>query len=166
MKRTLILVRHAHRETDGGRDRDNGLSPRGKVQAKFIARYFRMRFPKQSPVLLSSPKLRCIETLFPLSDKLGIEMKVLDLIAEQEGTTKSFILRVEKFLRWWKTQGPPLLVVCSHGDWIPQFTQKAVGAAIELKKGGWAELEIESSQARLRWLLQKVPRHAIFESAP
>ncbi len=165
MKRTLILVRHAHRET-GGRDKDNGLSARGKVQARLICRYFKSRFPKEIPVLLSSPKLRCIETLLPLSDKLGVEMKVLELVKEQDGATKPFVLRVEKFFKWWKTKGPPLLVVCSHGDWIPLFTQKALGTSIDLKKGGWAELELEPSQLRLRWLLQKVPRHSTSELAP
>lgn len=165
MKRTLIILRHAHRETSSGRDQDNGLSARGKVQARRVYRYFKNRFPGQKPVLLSSPKARCIQTLLPLSDKLGVEMKVLDLINEQDGTTRAFALRVEKFLHWWKKKGPALLVVCSHGDWIPLFTQKAIGACIDLKKAGWAEFESESSQVRLRWLLQKVPRGSTSERA-
>ncbi len=156
--RILILVRHAHRDTDKGRDRDNGLSDRGKVQAKSVARFFLERFDVATPVLLSSPKIRCIETLLPLSDKLGVEVQVVDLLKEQAGTQKEFDRQIEKFFRWWKQRAPETVVVCSHGDWIPRFAKKVFGLEIELKKGGWMEVESSGGAIRLRWLLQKLPR--------
>jgi 8-oxo-(d)GTP phosphatase len=157
-ERTLILLRHAHRETTLGRDRDNGLSEKGKEQAKAIAKYYLGRFPDSSPVLLSSPKIRCVETLLPLADKTGRDIKVVDLLDEQFETNTAFQRRIAKFLQWWKKSQPSVLVVCSHGDWIPAFSRLFLGTAIELKKGGWLELESKSGVLRLRWVLQKVPR--------
>jgi broad specificity phosphatase PhoE len=81
--RKLIIVRHAHRDTSSGRERDNGLSERGREQAKAVSRYFRERFAKETALLLSSPKVRCIETLLPLSDRLDVEVQILDLLDEQ-----------------------------------------------------------------------------------
>ncbi len=154
--RTLILVRHAHRDTDLGRERDNGLSEKGKEQAKAVSVYFRKRFPKVRPLLLSSPKIRCIETLLPISDKLNASVETLDLLTEQHETDVAFKKRLEKFFRWWKQRGPEVVVLCSHGDWIPAFCEHALGVGIQLKKGGWIELEGRSGAVSLVWVLQRL----------
>jgi broad specificity phosphatase PhoE len=155
--RKLILVRHAHRDTDQGRERDNGLSEKGRDQAKAIGRYYRTRFPNETPILLSSPKVRCIETLLPLSDKLKIDVKILEDLDEQNDSSSDYARRIEKFFRWWKTRAPETVVACSHGDWIPTFTRAAIGTEVDLKKGGWLEIESRDGAIKLRWLLQKLP---------
>jgi len=153
--RTLILVRHAHRDTSD-RERDNSLSDRGREQAKAVSRYFRERFKKESALLVSSPKVRCIETLLPLADKLGVDVKVVDLLDEQSESDAGFQRRLEKFFRWWKLRGPELVVACSHGDWIPAFAHKVLGLSVDLKKGGWLEIEARDGALSLRWILQKI----------
>ncbi len=155
-EKNLILVRHAHRDTSEGRERDNGLSERGKDQAKAIARYFKERYGKEEALLLSSPKVRCIETLLPLADKLGVEVKVVDLLGEQVESQEALERRIEKFFRWWKQRGPALVVACSHGDWIPAFSRKVLGISLDVKKGAWLEIGGHGRHTELRWLLQKV----------
>lgn len=155
--RTLIVVRHGHRDTEAGREKDNGLSEKGKEQAKAVGRLFRLRYPKAHPLLLASPKVRCIQTLIPLGDKVDVEVKVLDLLDEQSESESAFKRRLDKFYRWWKQRAPETTVVCSHGDWIPVFTEHVLGAPIDLKKGGWLELESdEEGRVRIRWVLQKL----------
>jgi broad specificity phosphatase PhoE len=155
--RRLILIRHAHRDTSEGRDRDDGLSEKGKEQAKAVSKYFRSRYGKAEPLLLSSPKVRCIETLLPLSDKLKADVKILDLLDEQHEPEKAYTQRVEKFFRWWKQRAPELVIACSHGDWIPFFVRHSLGATVDLKKGGWLEIESREGQLHLVWILQKLP---------
>lgn len=155
--RKLILLRHAHRDTTDGRERDNGLSEKGRDQAKAVGRYFRERFPKETPILLSSPKVRCIETLLPLSDRLKIDVKILEDLDEQNDSAASYARRIEKFFRWWKSRAPETVVACSHGDWIPAFTRLAIGTEVDMKKGGWLEIESRDGAVKLRWLLQKLP---------
>lgn len=155
--RTLIMVRHAHRDTTEGRERDNGLSERGREQSKALERFYRDRLAKQPVIFLSSPKVRCIETLLPLADRMKTEVQILDLLDEQHESDKAYARRVEKFLRWWKQRAPELVVACSHGDWIPSFAQLTLGIDLELKKGGCMELESTGRSVKLRWLLQKLP---------
>jgi hypothetical protein len=64
---------------------------------------------------------------------------------------------VQKFFRWWKQRAPDVVVACSHGDWIPLFTRLALGTEVDLKKGGWLEIESQKNTVCLRWLLQKLP---------
>ncbi len=154
--KNLIIVRHAHRDTSEGRERDNSLSERGKDQAKAVARYFKERYGKEEALLLASPKVRCIETLLPLADRLGTEVKVVDLLDEKHEPQPDFERRVEKFFRWWKQRGPSLVVACSHGDWIPTFSQQVLGISLDLRKGAWLEMGGHGRHTDLLWLLQKL----------
>ena len=154
--KTLIIVRHAHRDTTEGRERNNSLSEKGKEQAKAVSRYFRERYPDVEPLLLSSPKVRCIETLLPLADKLKAEVKVVDLLNEQEGSRGEFERQIEKFFRWWKQSKDECTVICTHGDWIPAFTRLTLKMEIELKKGGWMEFHSAHRKFNLSWVLQKL----------
>ncbi len=150
---TLILVRHAHRDKNMGSDADNGLSAKGKTQAEAIARYFKKRFGHADPVLYSSPKLRCQETLTPLA-KLT-EMKIQTVGSLNESSSSAAIAqRVAEFERLIHAAGEPLIVACSHGDWLPFFIKTQIGADLDLAKGAWAELQYESGVPRLTWLLQ------------
>jgi hypothetical protein len=63
--------------------------------------------------------------------------------------------RAERFISQWRSGTEPLVVACSHGDWLPVALQAATGARASLKKGGWAEIRLEpGKQPELRWLLQ------------
>lgn len=155
-KKTIIIIRHAHRvKIDGGRA-DNGLSRKGKRQARAATRFFFKRLKDPKPLFVSSPKKRCVETLEPIANKLSLEIRIDDLLNEQQTkeTLQSVAKRAQAFHRWWLKKAPRLTVISSHGDWIPLYLEHVTGAKIELRKGGWAELEAEGSAVRLTWLAE------------
>jgi 8-oxo-dGTP diphosphatase len=149
----LVLVRHAHRDT-AVPSADNGLSKRGRRQAEAVKRFYKERFGKDTSLLISSPKKRCVETLEPLADKLGVRLRTDGRLGEG---SKGLEERTQEFLSWWRDQAPHRVVACSHGDWIPEFLNLAVGATLPLKKGGWAELSLDHNDIRLETWLQSLP---------
>lgn len=151
MTKTLVLVRHAHRST-ADRAADNGLTGKGRAQAKALKRFYKKRFGEKSALLLSSPKRRCRETLEPLSESLGRRIKVDDRLLEGSERMKA---RLGDFWEWWLEEAPRRVVACSHGDWIPAFLALAIHAPIPLKKGGWAEISLSDGVARLECLMQR-----------
>jgi broad specificity phosphatase PhoE len=158
----LFLVRHAHRDTTN-RSEDNGLSEKGREQAKGLVAVFKNKVNKDSEILLlSSPKTRCIETLTPFSKSMGLkitidpnldEAKPLESPAKFEKRLKSFLSFTEKLGEELgeKTKSKDLCIfACSHGDWLPLALHHLIGVSIDLKKAGCAEVQ----DGRLLTLLQ------------
>lgn len=142
MDKILIIVRHAHRNVVNPHD-DNGLSEKGLRQAKAIKKYFEKRYGKRDVEILSSPKLRCRETLEPIVEFLGAKMNISPLL--DEGTQSKFGTlekRVLEFKKWWIDKASDFVLISSHGDWIPSFFEVCLGKSTELKKAGWATLKL------------------------
>ncbi len=143
-KKTLILVRHAHRDTDQGRERDNGLSAKGREQAVLIQSLFKKERPGQTARLVSSPKARCRETLAPLADALRVAVEIDGHLLEggepAPGVPFALDQRIDQFFADWVHRPDALTVACSHGDWIPEFLARYATVQTELKKGAWAEM--------------------------
>lgn len=156
MQKSLILIRHGHRDNTR-REVDNGLSDKGREQAKALKRFFTERFSKEDLAkglwLVSSPKLRCVETLQPIAKAIDRPVDSHPGLDEQSGreTVKAFESRLEAFLKEWMESKTPLTVVCSHGDWLPMAAQKLLGIQPIFKKGGWLELESSGAGHGLRW---------------
>jgi broad specificity phosphatase PhoE len=157
VKRTLILVRHAHRKKLGPNPRlasalDNGISTQGRAQAKRVRDRFVKTFgPKAQPTLLSSPKLRCLETLAPLAKKLDAAIEIRLGLDESPDPIK----QARAFLQRWKKSRCKTTVICSHGDVLPALLKLTLGAPIELDKGAWCVLEWDSAGFRVASLLQR-----------
>jgi 8-oxo-dGTP diphosphatase len=156
--KTLVLIRHAHRDTTR-READNGLSDKGRKQAAALAKHFARMFPEEtSPKILSSPKLRCVETVTPIA-RLGDGRKIQASQALLErGARESqaaFEKRIRGFLEWWKTEGPAVTVACSHGDWLPEALRLLTGANVEFRKGAWVELGLSGGTSTIRWVIQR-----------
>ncbi len=154
--RTLILIRHAHRTRLDGGLADNGLSPKGKKQAKRIqARALKWlkqaKIPQRQLELVTSPKLRCVETLRPLAAKLGQALELRLKLAEGPG----FESRAKAFLADWKKGGAQVTWACSHGDVLPALLEHAVGAPLSLDKGAWCALEWDGTRFKVAQLLQE-----------
>jgi 8-oxo-dGTP diphosphatase len=64
--------------------------------------------------LLSSPYVRCVQTLEPLADKLGLEVETTDALTE--GAPFEPVLDLLATL-------PDHSVLCSHGDLIPDVIE-------------------------------------------
>jgi broad specificity phosphatase PhoE len=150
--RTLVLIRHAHRVKLRGGRADNGLSPKGARQAKRVLRQLLREFGRNArPDLVSSPKLRCLETLEPIARKLRIGLEADSLLGEGPRVGP----RARRWLAAWKRGRSRLTLACSHGDVLPELLRAAVGAGLDLRKGAWCVLEWDGKQFRLVTLLQE-----------
>lgn len=108
----FTIVRHAHagsRSTWSGDDRLRPLSEKGRVQAEEVAAYVAQSTPAR---LVSSPALRCRETLSPLGRDLDLEVEVDERLFEgpREPWLADLVL---------EAAADDGLVVCTHGDVIP-----------------------------------------------
>jgi broad specificity phosphatase PhoE len=141
IQKSLVLIRHAHRDTDR-KEQDNGLTEKGRKQAEITARTLARIFDDSQPVFLSSPKKRCVETLTPLAEVFNSKVHRNSLLTEQEGDESILQLnaRVQKFLDEWIQSPDEVTIICSHGDWLPVAVELLVKAPCDFKKGGWAEI--------------------------
>jgi phosphohistidine phosphatase SixA len=142
---TIYLVRHAHagdRSAWGDDDRLRPLSPRGTAAAEAIAGWFDER-----PVtrLVSSPSLRCLQTLGPLSRARSLEIEADRRV--EEGAEPAEALALVREL------SEVSAVVCSHGDVIPDLLDslrddgtKIVGRGCE--KGSIWQLDTRAGRVR------------------
>lgn len=152
--RTLVVIRHAHRNKTSDPETDNGLSKKGKQQAKRIQKYIIRAFAKTKPLILSSPKKRCIETVQPLAKAYRLSVESSDLLDE----ARNLQCNVDTFLLAWKKNNSNLTFICSHGDWIQVFLKKVLSTDVALDKGGWAELVLNHGKLSLRALIQDPER--------
>lgn len=158
MQKTLILIRHAHRDNTQ-RELDNALSEKGREQAKLIKRFFTERFSKdelgKGLWLVSSPKIRCVETLQPIAKVMERQVDVhpgLDEASARE-SIKAFETRIQSFLHEWQESKIPMTILCSHGDWLPTAVGQLMGIQQDFKKGAWLELETEGAFHAIRWYI-------------
>lgn len=106
----VYLVRHAKagdRDAWEGDDAARPLSPAGRQQAERLADTFARLPPTR---LLSSPYLRCVETLQPTADRVGIQVEITPVLGEGQPWEPVLAL-VESV--------PANTVLCTHGDLIP-----------------------------------------------
>jgi phosphohistidine phosphatase SixA len=135
----IHLVRHAHAGKRGSHDneRQRPLTELGKRQAKSIAEIIALAGVSR---ILSSPFARCVQTMGPLSDAVGLPVEEDPRLAEGQD--------VGPLLALLHTDG---LAICSHGDVMnalleaiaasgvpigePQFEKGAIWA-FDLDAGG------------------------------
>ena len=106
----LYVVRHAKagsRSTWTEDDRTRPLVEDGWAQARALAERIA---PLQPTALLSSPYLRCIQTLEPLGELCGLTVTIEPRIEEDSPLEKSLAALED---------APEGAVLCSHGDVIP-----------------------------------------------
>ena len=111
---TILLVRHAHaghrRDWDGA-DRERPLSDKGVRQAAaLVGALSDFRVER----VLSSPWLRCVQTVEPLAAHLNLEVDHARELGEASGSREP----VQLLRKLWTDGGNA--VVCSHGDVIPE----------------------------------------------
>ena len=120
----LYVVRHAHagsRSAWRGDDRLRPLSKKGWRQAESIADELD---DGGITALLSSPYIRCIETLRPLADRLSLGVDSDDRLGEGHDGAGA-LSRIEQL----RKDGEAGVAICSHGDVIPDLLT-------DLKVGG------------------------------
>jgi 8-oxo-dGTP diphosphatase len=121
----LYVIRHADagpRGQLGGRDDERPLSERGWRQAAGL----RDRLADAGiERLVTSPYVRCRETLEPLATQLGLEIEADDRLAEGMGFSGALALAGEL--------ATTTAAICSHGDVIPDLLDALLRRGIRLK---------------------------------
>lgn len=123
---SLLLVRHAEadsRSSWDGPDELRPLSARGRRQASGLVHVLGDQLPVGR--LVSSPSLRCIETLTPLATMLTLDLQVSEALAE--GTDPAAAVELARSGATLPS-GDGALVLCTHGDLIPEVLDALRGA--------------------------------------
>ena len=119
----LFVVRHVKagdRSRWQGVDEERPASKNGRRQA--IALADRLE-PEEVTALISSPALRCIQTLEPLADRLGIKIEIDERLAE--GSPFEHALAVVR-------DAPDRALLCSHGDVVTDLIEALARRGMEL----------------------------------
>ena len=127
---TLLVVRHAHAgERSGWTDDDRlrPLSERGRRQAVELGDLLAVHRPAR---VLASPAVRCMTTVQPLADRLGLKVEQEERL--REGATAddvaSLLHEVDD------------AALCSHGDVIPMLLRRLVDQGMVPQQGlRWAK---------------------------
>lgn len=114
---TTYLVRHASaglRDDADPSDEERPLDDTGIVQASKLTSWLR-----HEPIdaIVSSPYLRCRQTVAPLAEALGIEVTISEALAEGTPIERSWELLV--------SVASGTAVLCSHGDVVPDLIRRA-----------------------------------------
>ena len=118
--RTVYVVRHAHagQRSDAPDDERRTLSEQGRREADRIAEVLAPHMPGH---IVSSPFVRCVETMRPLAGRLGVDVDVRAELAEG-GASPDEAMQLLADL-------PDRSVACVHGDMLE-------GLAARLDAGG------------------------------
>ena len=120
---TSVLVRHAsagHRLDWEHDDRLRPLDARGRRQSADLVELLR---PLGVRRILSSPYVRCVQTVEPLAAALGLEVELDERLEEGKGGAAAELLREDG------------VVCCTHGDIVEALAgrglKKAAAAVLE-----------------------------------
>lgn len=119
----IYLVRHAkagERRTWDGDDIDRPLSSAGWRQSAALAERLARKDPS---VLLSSPYVRCVQTLEPLSLAIDVPVTIEQRLCEDEPFEPVLDLLGEV---------PDRAALCSHGDIIPATIRALVRRGMDV----------------------------------
>jgi phosphohistidine phosphatase SixA len=130
----VYLVRHAHagdRSRWNGDDAERPLSARGRDQADAVAQALR-----GAPIVrvLSSPALRCRQTVGPLAHLLGLDVEIADELDEDAALRPARAL-LDATVR--ADRGD--VVMCGHGDLLPQLLDDLRRDGVEVDGDGCAK---------------------------
>jgi 8-oxo-dGTP diphosphatase len=140
---TVYLVRHAQALTRcewGQSDDIRPLTKKGIKQAAGLVAQL-----SEQPVkrILSSPSIRCRETVRPLAEEVGVEIEFHDALLEGARIDRALALLAEVALE----HGD--IVLCSHGDVIPDVLRRLRSRGMKLRdkprwpKGSAWALEVD-----------------------
>jgi len=122
---TSILLRHAsagHRLDWEHDDHLRPLDARGRRQSADLVELLR---PFGVLRILSSPYVRCVQTVEPLAEALGVELEEDPRLEEGAGAAAATVLREDG------------VVCCTHGDIVEELLGHSLkkGAAVVLEDG-------------------------------
>jgi 8-oxo-dGTP diphosphatase len=119
------LVRHAHAGNKHhwrGSDHDRPLSLPGQQEAHGLLTRLR-----DSPItrILTSPAVRCQQTVAPLGQRRGVPIELADALAVDAHADGLFELMADPTLR--------TAVLCTHGELIGQLMRHLAGGGLTVR---------------------------------
>ena len=131
----LHLVRHASagRRSPGVADLDRPLDDSGRAQAATLSE---LLSPGQPMQVLSSPALRCRQTIEPLATALDLRIDVSDDLAEGQSERHAVAM-----LHRLVTAGVSA-VLCTHADIIPRVLDALAVEGVTLAGTGCAKASV------------------------
>jgi phosphohistidine phosphatase SixA len=124
---TILLVRHARagrRDRWKGDDRLRPLSKRGTAQARALPALLQDFTAGSGLRLVSSPWVRCLETVEPLAAAHGLPVEPDEVLGEGMGD------KAVEALPGWMGQAP--IVLCTHGDVVQRILTELVEGGVDL----------------------------------
>ncbi len=123
----LLVVRHAHagaKDRWSGDDRLRPLSDRGREEAVALVD---LLTPYEPARIVSSPFVRCLETIGPLAAHTGLSIEESDALGPQADRDAARLVRA-------MASGDLTVVVCTHGETI-EALQRRLGRPGKLAFG-------------------------------
>ncbi len=124
----LIALRHAKANLDSpdGSDAARALAPRGRTQSAALVPSLQAWGPL---AVFSSPAVRCLETVTPIADAIGAEIKRVPVIGQGawedgESSAEDIAAFVAKRLKKKRTA-----VICSHSPVLPAILDAVARAS-------------------------------------
>lgn len=130
---TIFLIRHASAGTrsPSDDDLDRPLDQKGEAQTQAIVELLGQRGITD---IYSSRAVRCVTTVEPLAEHLGLEIMTHDSLVEGQSATMAVHL-LQTLAREDKTAA-----LCSHGDIIPDSIQRLAREGMSIVgTRGWAK---------------------------
>jgi phosphohistidine phosphatase SixA len=122
---TSVLVRHASAGHRGDWDGDDRLRPLDASGRRQAAALVGLLGPLEVRRVVSSPYVRCLQTVEPLAVALGLQVEQDHRLAEGAGRVALELVREDG------------VVACTHGDVVEDVLGRGLkkGTAVVLKKG-------------------------------
>ncbi len=138
----LFVVRHVKAGDRGRWKGPDNQRPTSKAGARQAAAIAERLAGEQISVLISSPSRRCVETLLPLGEQLGLKVEEDDRLNEGSSIEQSLAVARD---------APDRAVLCSHGDVIPDLIAALVRRGMELTtEPDWRKATIWTLEGTLK----------------
>jgi len=108
----VLLVRHGHAGTKRQWRGDDSARPLDKQGLAEAAALVHSLAPFEPARIISSPFLRCVQTVTPLSESLGIRIECSQSLVPEAGAAATLLAREVS------VDGPGAVVLCTHGEVI------------------------------------------------
>ena len=116
-----VLFRHGDKEF--AIHSDPPLSAKGQSQAFELARRVQTGHLPKPEILLSSPKIRAVQTFEPLAQQMNVVLKIRPELEERQSSEENsqFLQRIRNQWAWltsFAEKSPQTCYIVTHSDWI------------------------------------------------
>src|ERR1700740_640505 len=163
----IYFLRHAsagQRMANPKKDEKRGLDKEGIEQCGYVGRAL-AALDTQVDTIISSPLKRSTQTASLVRNEMGHEGKLqIEAALRPQATFAEFRKLLDKFAR------QEAIMVVEHNPNLSEFLGRIVSdsgceAAVELRKGAVAKVELRRSSGSLQWVLTPKVLRALYAAA-